>query len=208
MPQRRSSEDRDHRLRRREFALGRARAPQTRRRNRARGRATTGRGRKSDRAARRWPFRRVRRRLARTQPHRIAARRLRVRRADSRHLPRLAGDVRVKRGSAGRARPRLFPRRSPRAADQREIAAHRLESSAPRARKRAPARHSARRILLFRAFLRRSRCRRADGRGVRSWSLVRCRDRAERICAACSSIPEKSGETGARVLQNFLESVQ
>ena len=53
-------------------------------------------------------FSRVRRRPARAQPHRFAARRVRFRRADSRHLPRPAGDVRVERRSAGRTRASDF----------------------------------------------------------------------------------------------------
>ena len=93
--------------------------------------------RESDRAARRRPFLGVRRRPARTQSHGFAARR------PTRPACRFwefVSDLQAMFASSeeapGEAGPRLFPGGSSRAADKREIAAHRLESVA-RARKRA-----------------------------------------------------------------------
>ena len=140
-----------------------------------------------------------------TAPLRAAYRRGR---ADSGNLPRLAGDVRVERRSTGRRGPRLFPGAGARAADEREIAAHRLESAAA---------HAAESSLL---------------RGIPDDAYFyfahsfAAPATAEPTVAACDHgfpfaaviergnlrgvqfHPEKSGETGAQVLRNFLESIQ
>ena len=98
----------------------------------------------------------------------------------------------------------IFPQRVAALAAHRQAAAHGMESAAARAPFGAAGRRSRRRLFLFRAHLRGAGCGRRRRGAVRSCGAVRGRARARAICSPCSFIPEKSGETGARVLANFV----
>ena len=159
--------------------------------------------RESDRAARRGPFLRLRRRPSRKGSHFVAARppmtpacRFSASASACRRFSCQARKPRAKSGLG------FLPGRSPRAPDNVKsphIGWNQLERSQPSKLLRGI---PAGRILLFRAFLRRARFRRAHGRRMQSWFPVRGRDRAAQFDRRAVP-PGKVGRSGRRALEQF-----